>query len=176
MVASQGEVLVQRVMAGMMFTFPRDCLADASGVLLVMFELMPEQVATWVRGTIAMLPAGTVKVGDADRLVNAIAQKIQVGDMRKIRVLLQGTSSCCRVNAPRCLGRVVSADAFLAARFYELVSETECGATGWVGTPGSYQVSLQWVDCICRVGSGVADLAAVSHIGILSLWLRPNAS
>lgn len=96
MVASQGEVLIQRVMAGMMFTFPRDCLADASGVLLVVFELMPEQVAVWVRGTIAMLPAGTVKVGDADRLMNAIAQKIQVGDMRKIRVLLQGTCSWCR--------------------------------------------------------------------------------
>ncbi|SLM40798.1 mrna transport regulator [Lasallia pustulata] len=103
MVASQGEVLIQRVMAGMMFTFPRDCLADASGVLLVVFELMPEQVAVWVRGTIAMLPAGTVKVGDADRLMNAIAQKIQVGDMRKIRVLLQDfTNSYRRRNvAPR---------------------------------------------------------------------------
>ena len=74
----------------MMFTFPRDCFADASGVLLVMFELVPEQVAIWVRGTVAMLPAGTVKMGEADRLMNAIAQKLQVGDMRKIRVLLQG--------------------------------------------------------------------------------------
>lgn len=88
--ASQGEVLVQRVMTGMMFTFPRDCFADASGVLLIMFELMPEQVALWIRGTIAMLPAGTVKMGEADRLMKAIAQKIQMGDMRKIRVLLQG--------------------------------------------------------------------------------------
>lgn len=77
-------------MTGMMFTFPRDCFADASGVLLVMFELVPEQVAIWVRGTVAMLPAGTVKMGEADRLMNAIAQKLQVGDMRKIRVLLQG--------------------------------------------------------------------------------------
>lgn len=81
---------MQRVMTGMMFTFPRDCFADASGVLLVMFELVPEQVAIWVRGTVAMLPAGTVKMGEADRLMNAIAQKLQVGDMRKIRVLLQG--------------------------------------------------------------------------------------
>ena len=88
--ASQGEVLVQRVMTGMMFTFPRDCFADASGVILVMFELMPEQVAIWVRSTIGMLPAGTVKMGEADRLMNAIGQKIQVGDMRKVRVLLQG--------------------------------------------------------------------------------------
>lgn len=87
---------MQRVMTGMMFTFPRDCFADASGVLLVMFELMPEQVAVWIKGTIAMLPAGTVKMGEADRLMNAIAQKIQMGDMRKIRVLLQGM--CCGDN------------------------------------------------------------------------------
>ena len=37
-----------------------------------------------------MLPAGTIKSGEGDRLINAIAQKIQAGEMRKIRVLLQG--------------------------------------------------------------------------------------
>ncbi|KAI9870626.1 MAG: Nuclear import receptor, partial [Pleopsidium flavum] len=75
LVQSQGEVLVQRILTGMMFSFPRDCFPDASGVLLVLFELMPQEVALWVKGTIGMLPAGTVKPGEADRLMNGISDK-----------------------------------------------------------------------------------------------------
>lgn len=91
LVTSQGEVLVQRIMTGMMFHFPRDCFPDASGVLLALFEIMPEEVARWVGATIGMLPHGTVKPGEGERLMSAIGQKVQTGDLRKIRVLLQGT-------------------------------------------------------------------------------------
>ena len=90
LVATQGETLAQRILTGMMFHFPKDCFPDASGVLLALFELMPREVAIWVKGTIGMLPAGTVKAGEGERLMNAIGQKIQTGDTRKIRVLLQG--------------------------------------------------------------------------------------
>jgi transportin-3 len=82
----------------MMFHFPRDCFPDASGVLLALFEIMPHEVAVWVEGTIEMLPAGTIKAGEGARLMNAIGQKIQTGDVRKVRMLLQGMtespSSC----------------------------------------------------------------------------------
>ena len=91
LVASQGESLVQRTMTGMMFHFPRDCFPDASGVLLVLLEIMPEEVAGWIGATIQMLPPGTVKQGEGERLMAAIGQKIQLGDLRKVRVLLQGT-------------------------------------------------------------------------------------
>ena len=74
----------------MMFSFPRECLQDASGVLLSLFELIPEQVSAWVKNTISMLPPGSVKVDDGERLMNTISQKIQNRDMRKVRVLLQG--------------------------------------------------------------------------------------
>lgn len=87
---SQGEALTQRILTGMMFHFPRDCFPDASGVLLALFEIMPHEVAIWVKGTIEMLPAGTIKAGEGERLMNAVGQKIQAGDIRKIRVLLQG--------------------------------------------------------------------------------------
>ena len=91
LVASQGEVLVQRIMTGMMFHFPRDCFPDASGVLLALFEILPQEVAGWIGSTIRMLPQGTVKHGEGERLMASIEQKIQLGDLRKIRVLLQGT-------------------------------------------------------------------------------------
>jgi transportin-3 len=87
---SQGEVLVQRILTGMMFHFPRDCFADASGVLLSLFEVLPQETIVWVRGTVGMLPAGSVKAGEADRLMNGIGQHIQTGDLRKVRVQLQG--------------------------------------------------------------------------------------
>ncbi|KAL9100567.1 MAG: hypothetical protein Q9187_009349, partial [Circinaria calcarea] len=90
LVTAQGEALVQRILTGMMFTFPRDCFQDASGVLLELFEVEPEKAAIWVKNTIAMLPPGSVKSGDGDRLMDAIDLKIRMRDMRKVRVLLQG--------------------------------------------------------------------------------------
>ena len=103
MVAEQGEVLTQRILTGMMFSFPRDCFPDASGVLLALFEIMPQQVALWVKGTIGMLPAGTVKVGEGERLMSSVGMKLQQGEVRKVRVLLQDfTNSYRRRNvAPR---------------------------------------------------------------------------
>ncbi len=52
---------------------------------------MPNEVAIWVKGTIGMLPGGTVRVAEADRLMASITQKIQAGDTRKIRALVHGT-------------------------------------------------------------------------------------
>ncbi|KAI4176745.1 MAG: hypothetical protein LQ343_000838 [Gyalolechia ehrenbergii] len=103
MVVLQGEQLVQRIMTGMMFNFPRDCLQDASGVLLALFEIMPQETAVWIKGTIGMLPEGSIRAGEADRLMNAVGMKVHGGDLRKVRVLLQDfTTSYRRRNvAPR---------------------------------------------------------------------------
>ncbi|KAI9853400.1 MAG: Nuclear import receptor [Pleopsidium flavum] len=59
-----------------------------------------------------MLPAGTVKPGEADRLMNGISDKVQKGEIRKVRTLLQDfTNSYRRRNvAPReGLGRLEAA-------------------------------------------------------------------
>ena len=93
LVIVQGEALVRLTLVGMMFSFPRDCLQDASGILITLFELMPQQTAAWFGGTIATLPAGSVKAGEADRIMNNIAAKIQAGDLRKLKSVLQGTAS-----------------------------------------------------------------------------------
>jgi transportin-3 len=93
LITSQGQLLVQRVLTGMMFSFPDDCFADASGVLMTLFELMPREVASWIETTTQMLPAGTLKPGEAERLMKGISEKVQSGDTRKIRVLLQGSLS-----------------------------------------------------------------------------------
>ena len=100
---SLGPALVQRILTGMMFSFPEDCFADASTVLLALFGIMPQQAAQWVQATIQMLPAGTLKPAEANKLMKGIADKIQKDEPRKVRVLLQDfTNSYRRRNvAPR---------------------------------------------------------------------------
>lgn len=72
LLAGTGEVLTQRVMTGMMYTFPRDCFPDASGVLLAMFQIMPQQVAGWVKATTDMLPPNSITPQESQRLMDNI--------------------------------------------------------------------------------------------------------
>ncbi|KAF2835231.1 ARM repeat-containing protein [Patellaria atrata CBS 101060] len=92
----QGEVLVQRIMTGMMYSFPRDCFPDASGVLLGMFRLIPEQVAEWVKNTVALLPPGSINPQESERLINNINQRIRSGELTKVRTLLQDFTTAYR--------------------------------------------------------------------------------
>lgn len=103
LVAQVGVQLVQRIMTGMMYSFPEGCFADSSGVLLDLFELMPEEVAVWVQQTVAMLPQGSITPQESERFLNNIRQRIQTGDIRMIRTILQDfTTSYRRRNvAPR---------------------------------------------------------------------------
>ena len=103
LVVGTGVQLVQRIMTGMMYSFPEGCFADSSGVLLDLFELMPEQVAQWVASTVAMLPQGSITPQESERFLNNIRQRIQTGDVRMIRTILQDfTTSYRRRNvAPR---------------------------------------------------------------------------
>ncbi|KAF2260719.1 ARM repeat-containing protein [Lojkania enalia] len=103
LLANAGPQLVQRIMAGMMYSFPEGCFPDASGVLLDMFELMPEHVANWVQSTVGLLPAGSITPQESDRFLNNIKQRIETGDVRMIRTILQDfTTSYRRRNvAPR---------------------------------------------------------------------------
>jgi transportin-3 len=103
LVLEAGPQLVQRIMTGMMYSFPEGCFADSSGVLLDLFEMMPEQIAQWVANTVAMLPQGSITPQESERFLNNIRQRIQTGDVRMIRTILQDfTTSYRRRNvAPR---------------------------------------------------------------------------
>lgn len=98
-----GEPLVQRCMTGMMYTFPHDCFPDASGVLLGLFQLLPREVASWTAKTVTMLPQGSIAPQEQERFLRNIQQRIESGEVRKIRSLLQDfTNSYRRRNvAPR---------------------------------------------------------------------------
>lgn len=74
LLSQEGEVLTQRVMTGMMYSFPRDCFPDASGVLLAMFQVVPEAMAQWIKTTIDMLPEGSITPQESQRLLSNIEQ------------------------------------------------------------------------------------------------------
>lgn len=96
---SHGGNLVKQVMAGMMITFPRDCFADGSGVLLALFELRPAETTEWVAQTIQLLPEGTVSPVEANRLISKIKDRLQSGDpgiKRNVRALLQDFTNTYR--------------------------------------------------------------------------------
>ncbi|UKZ85164.1 uncharacterized protein TrAFT101_001034 [Trichoderma asperellum] len=99
LLSSHGENLVKQVMAGMMITFPRDCFADGSGVLLSLFELLPVQTTEWVSHTIQLLPQGTVSPEEANRLMVKIKERLasnEAGGIRHVRVLLQDFTNTYR--------------------------------------------------------------------------------
>lgn len=99
LLTAKGDVLVQRVLAGMMITFPRDCFADGSGALLTLFEIMPAEATVWVEQTIKMLPPGTVTPQDVQRLMAKIRDRLQTndtGDVRQIRSILQDFTNTYR--------------------------------------------------------------------------------
>jgi transportin-3 len=89
LLSNNGEKMTRRLLAGMMENFPRDCIPDASGVVLDMFRLMPQETARWVEGTIALLPTGTISREEQERLIRNIDQRIQSGETGRIRALLQ---------------------------------------------------------------------------------------
>ncbi|OAA56936.1 mRNA transport regulator [Niveomyces insectorum RCEF 264] len=105
LLAVHGELLVKQVLAGMMITFPRDCFADGSGVLLTMFELMPAETTVWVERTLLVLPPGTVTSAEVNRLMDKIRTRLQPegpdgvsssGGLRQVRALLQDFTNSYR--------------------------------------------------------------------------------
>lgn len=99
LLASQGEALVKAILAGMMMTFPRDCFADGSGVLLEMFALFPAETTVWVEHTLKLAPGGTVTPVEASRLISKIKDKLanpETAELRQVRVLLQDFTNTYR--------------------------------------------------------------------------------
>ncbi|KAI0025529.1 exportin 1-like protein [Xylariomycetidae sp. FL0641] len=99
LLVAKGEMLVKRILAGMMITFPGDCFADASGALLTLFEVLPEQTVGWVDQTLRMLPPGTVSSTEVDRLMLKIKDRLSAndsGDIRQIRSIMQDFTNTYR--------------------------------------------------------------------------------
>ena len=97
LVFSHGENLTQRCLTGMLYTFPLDCFPDASGVLLALFQLVPQETAAWTGKTVGLLPEGSISAQERERLMSKIGASVgQGGEVRKLRGVLQDFTNAWR--------------------------------------------------------------------------------
>jgi transportin-3 len=74
LLGERGPVLTARVLTGMMYSFPGDCIADASGVVLDLLKVLPNETTNWIGETLLQLPAGHIRPHERERLVAQIDQ------------------------------------------------------------------------------------------------------
>jgi transportin-3 len=70
----QGQPLTQRVLTGMMYSFPEDCIPDASGVLLDMLRVLPQETAMWIGQTLVQLPESAIRPREREKLISQLEQ------------------------------------------------------------------------------------------------------
>lgn len=87
--ATEGENLTKAVTSGLMYSFPRDCVPDASGVVLALVQLVPDRFAGWIKNTLELLPPGSVSPQEAQKVLKSIEDAIAQQDWKKIRYTLQ---------------------------------------------------------------------------------------
>lgn len=73
---SEGEALTKAVTSGLMYSFPRDCVPDASGVILALVQLVPDRFAGWIKNTLELLPAGSVSPQEAQKVLKSIEESV----------------------------------------------------------------------------------------------------
>ncbi|KAI5779441.1 armadillo-type protein [Peziza echinospora] len=93
---SQGENLTKAVTSGLMYSFPRDCVPDASGVILALVQLVPDRFAEWMRNTLELLPPGSVSPQEAQKVLKSFEDAIAQRDFKKVRYTLQDFTSWYR--------------------------------------------------------------------------------
>ncbi|KAK6356642.1 Nuclear import receptor [Orbilia javanica] len=86
---AQGDVLTIRILSGLMYSFPRDCVPDSSGVLMTLIELLPEDTINWVSKTVTQLPPGSVSEQERQKFLTNFQQSIISRDAKKVRYQLQ---------------------------------------------------------------------------------------
>jgi len=94
--ASMGLRITQRILSGLMYSFPSDCVTDSSGVLLELVELCPLQMIQWIKSTLELLPPGSVSPAEAQKFLKGIETAAINKDWNKIRYTLRDFTSWYR--------------------------------------------------------------------------------
>lgn len=91
---NHGRELCAHIVSGLIFSFPRDAVPDASGLYLTLTKLVSvEQSLQWLSFTIDMLPSGTVGEEEKNKLLNRVSTAIGSGDFKRVRTLLRDFTS-----------------------------------------------------------------------------------
>ncbi|BFZ63006.1 Nuclear import receptor [Saitoella coloradoensis] len=89
MTSQYGPQLTSIMFSGMIHTLPRDCVQDASGVLLMLLEIFPQEAVGWIAATVAALPEGTSSAEERQKFMSSLTGALQQNDIKKARRLVQ---------------------------------------------------------------------------------------
>lgn len=89
MVQKYSRQLMTHIFYGLAYSFPRDCVPDASGVLLSLIEIHPEDAIKNIGLVLDLFPAETISSQERSRLLNDLTNAAIQSDWKKIRRLLQ---------------------------------------------------------------------------------------
>lgn len=73
LVSANGPQITIAIFSGLIYSFPRDCLADASGVMLIVLKLMGTDCVQWINATLDLLPAGSVTPNEKMKFLTSIS-------------------------------------------------------------------------------------------------------
>lgn len=73
---AMGERITRRILSGLMYSFPSDCVTDSSGVMLELVELAPQAVLQWIKDTLELLPQGSVSPEEAQKFLKNIERYV----------------------------------------------------------------------------------------------------
>ncbi|EMR09807.1 hypothetical protein PNEG_01988 [Pneumocystis murina B123] len=89
MIQKYRQQLVTTIFYGLAYSFPRDCVSDASGILLCLIEIHPEDTIKNIAFTLDLFPSETIGSQEKLRLINDLTNTAIQLDWKKIRRLLQ---------------------------------------------------------------------------------------
>lgn len=73
LIRTHGEQLFGLVVSGVIYSFPRDCVTDASSVVRPLIELEPELALQWLAQVLRVLPTGSVSDREKEEFYQSMA-------------------------------------------------------------------------------------------------------
>lgn len=85
LLGTHGEKLMNQVIAGLVYHFHVDCYSSATGVIVEMLQVMPQQTMGWLKGSLDNLPTGTVTAAELDQLMSKIHTQVAKEEPHALR-------------------------------------------------------------------------------------------
>ena len=96
MISIHGSSMSSRIISGMIFTFPRDCVVDGAGALMTLIEMGPETSVAWIANSLSVLPPGNLSQEEQSKFLAQIA-KYFVCDLKSLTCSAASTRDYRRI-------------------------------------------------------------------------------
>lgn len=96
LIEKYGSQLANVVFCGQIYNFPRDCVSEASGAILLLLEIQSAAALSWIQSSFASLPTGSVNDEERSKFLDSMRQSCQNGDLKRARSQMQDFTTLYR--------------------------------------------------------------------------------